>query len=500
MPKAPSAPGFGRFEFRPGINSFPGWRGMYWDSDPATIPANQVVNAENVRIENGVFKSRGGQSKLGTTEISGANHAITGIHDDDHDRGFGGVMLYGAREGVSNAGPFAVHVLNKGTSTVTQALVTGTNDEFSDVQPLTAATAYQGVQGGFTLTNSGVGAASHYIQQSRNHLFFDSNGLLLSLAYYGRSYDGGGGTTDTTSRLYALAIKEDKLSVRPLVHFNIRINDLIVTQERVTLGTTDVVTDVIYMVSANKNPGELYRFDVVRGIATVSTALPASCYMLRSYNGQLVVLSGTAIGTVDATTGAYAAITMPAAEFATNNFTFGNAIIYRGLLHLLVTTSAGATPPYTSYVVTYDGTTTVTIRTAPGTVALGSQTGYHGACLAPDGKLYTTLMNLETALERLKIDVYDGTSWVTTEIWQNGAPASGALVTANSAYNAAGSVIGASINWDGSGFIIMPTLTTGTIALGSQSVFWTKGFSFSTLFKANYPADPIQTGEAFRPE
>lgn len=495
--------GFSRFEFRPGINQFPKWRGINSDVDPATIPSDQAVYLENVDIIDGIYVSRYGQSKLMATEVAGANQPIKGIYDTGTEAPMGNMLVFGPTINSLTTTLFAGYVFNRNAGTLTPVMdPTPSTGRHADL-PSTAAgytsTIYSGIQGGwYHHTDSagtpwlGFGTTSHGTWFGANPFFFDGDGNLFSMAHYGETLDGGFRMTDTDSRIYALAIRDNKMSVRPIAHLsNVRIFDIAQQTERIIVSTgglsIDTSADVFYMMSANKTPGELYKFDFVRGLSTINNTLPsngASYHKIILYNGKLVLLGRTQIGWVDPATGTHTAITMPAAEFTGQNFDFGGWAIYKGILYLAVNSKPGGGPA-TIHIVTYDGTATATSRTAAG---VGE--GYGGIVVAPDGKLYAALHHFEGGTTtRLRIDVFDGSTWTNgTTLWQtvSGADATGPMVTVGgNPYKPANTVQAGNLVWDGAGFLIIPYISN--VSAADARLFYTKGYDFTTLFAASYP-------------
>ena len=509
--------GFSRFEFRPGINQFPKWRGQNFDADPATIPPNQVVLAENVNIINGVFESRGGQSKLTAAEIAGANQPIKGIYDTGSEAPQGNMLVFGpAFPNSTNDGTiFSGYVFNRAAGTLTLVMdgspATGRHADLPTTATGYSSTIYSGLQGGwyhhFDSSGTpwtGFGTSSHGTWYGASPFFFDGDGNLFSIAHYGETLDGGFLMTDTASRIFALAIRDSKMSVRALAHLsNVRIFDVAQNTERVIVSTggqsIDTSADVFYMMSANKTPGELYKFDFIRGLSTINNTLPsngASYHKIIYYNGKLVLLGRSQIGWVDPATGTHTAITMPAAEFAGQNFDFGGWAIYRGILYLAANSAPGG-GGYTGHIVSYNGTSTTTARTAPGVCNVGLLAeGYGGLVVAPDGKLYTVLSHFESGTTtRTRIESFDGSTWtVGTTLWQtiSGADATGPIVTAGgNPYKATNAMDGANLVWDGAGFLI---IVKQGVTSPNARLFWTKGYDFTTLSAASYPAVGIAGG------
>lgn len=67
------------FQFRPGINGFPRWRGVNKQGRPSSIQPNELRDGINLRFSGDDIVNRGGQSQLSANTVTGC---VFGIHEN----------------------------------------------------------------------------------------------------------------------------------------------------------------------------------------------------------------------------------------------------------------------------------------------------------------------------------------------------------------------------------------------------------------------------------
>ena len=80
-PRRKLRPDQGRFDFRKGIGGFPGWRGVFREGDPASIPLNSLWTLINGRFKGGSIRPRFGITEHNSTAIQASDACIGWIDD-----------------------------------------------------------------------------------------------------------------------------------------------------------------------------------------------------------------------------------------------------------------------------------------------------------------------------------------------------------------------------------------------------------------------------------
>lgn len=287
MPKRPNTKGFSRFDFRPGVGEFPRWRGLNLNDDPATIDGNQFWDAINMRLDGGTITNRGGQTKANTVATTGC---VYGIYEVEGTGG-GTTGSSGIGEGfycmgAVKPGPYAA------------------ND------PITAAgggvTAITGVITTPTIIS---GPTTRQVNALGMRWDMNAGGSAVSTLYLGGLFPpkesgciwgskilsfGGTEVGTNTGDVYEVTSTATAVNTRLLFNCGSMLSDGVFRNERIIDSTTGVdgTYDVLYL--STFTAGKLFRYDTVRGLVTLSSALPVNRTALGIYRENVYVAGSNA--------------------------------------------------------------------------------------------------------------------------------------------------------------------------------------------------------------
>ena len=343
------------------------WHGVRREGDPSGIGEDQLWTGDNVRLSGGLIVSRGGQSRLNSSPLTGG--CILGIFDDEPWGGAGGPLMLGAGSAVvtgvyvvNQAGGAADDGVYYTTSSVLTALITGT----------------AAPPGGNLKSLESFGGYVHY--RGRN----GTSGAGL------RRWDGA-----------------DALVASPPAGES-------ATQ---TLSQLAGVGNVIWGSWDATSPSEDVRFyawdgsvwSAVETVVGLNTGA-ASRYQLLSFTD---LLHATGVNSLwrRSTAGVWTKVATPTIKPATGS---RRTAVFNNVLYII---GWDVIPPTASIIYSWDGTTLVTARTLTATAAAGSF-GLH----VFNGFLYY----LYSAADGMKLGRYDGTTWTDVHFtFASGAPAGG---------------------------------------------------------------------------
>lgn len=342
--------GYPRFEFRPGVNQFPRWRGLNRNDDPATIPTNQVWDAINVRLNQGTFVSRPGQSKFHSVAYS---DCIDGIYDTEGDETsllvpgnlltVGGLDFTLTTAGNSIAGGVACTTFYS-DGVVTVHRPTFTLDKY-----------FPRNIGNYLLTNATTLTTPVPTYQS---LFKLKSGKYLCFA------------TSTGTDSYIGEIAQDdtgKWTTRPVVTLPDAPRDGLLVEERVDPdGDSDQVVETLYI--STYSAGKLYRYNSFEGLVTDTTGLPGTPFLLARYREKVWLLGRSYMRYRDSA-GVTTAITLPA--FSNSFFPTGWAVWNDKLWVSGADVTAGGWDNGLGLLIEVDGTTATTKVTTDAETGIG---------------------------------------------------------------------------------------------------------------------------------
>jgi len=292
VPKRPNQKGFSRFDFRPGVGEFPRWRGLNLNDDPATIDGNQFWDAINMRLDGGTIVNRGGQTKANTIATTGC---VYGIYEVEGTAG-GGASGIGEGFyciGAAKPGPFAANdpitIAGGGAQFIKGVITLGTDNSdpntFRSVDTVKQVTAL-GMR--WDQNSGGSAASTLYL----GGLFPPKE----SGCKWGSKILSFGGTDigTNTGNVYEITNNDAAVNARLLFNCGSMLSDGISRSERIvdtTIGVDDTY-DVLYL--STFTAGKLFRYDLIRGLVTLSSSLPVNRTAIGIYRENVYVSGSNA--------------------------------------------------------------------------------------------------------------------------------------------------------------------------------------------------------------
>lgn len=405
-----------RFEFRPGVNDFPDWRGVVREpGDPGSIPPNALWDAINVRFKGVSIVSRGGQSAY--ADLS--SDCVTGIKNIEGVVGSGGgpAVLLGPNFPYGVA-PLFLPSRYDPTADTYIFNFDGSGGSVPSIPPLQIVEPVTTPLSGGQLFGLGNGVVANSFSLQ---CFFRLNDQNYALS------DGRLNVGDTpVPAVYRFSYSPTHIQHVKVLDLPEACSAVTIQREREvnTSASLDAVNDIAYFLGYDT---KLYRWSVATGFTEETHGGSSERGLVVSYQGNIYVVTKESVRKRDSA-GSFSSVSLPAYPAGDTfiplcSIEVGNILYIGGAVYDSGAAELDArTDPI---ILSYDGSTISVARHITGGIGLspGTNSAHLGAVFSftfAFGSLYFSYTKGDTiwggGAGLAKVGSFDGSTW-TDNAW-----------------------------------------------------------------------------------